>query len=1128
MAVILLYHRIGITAPDPWALNVAPENFQHHLRFLRRHLRPVAMQELLVAAAEGASLDDAVAVTFDDGYADNLQAALPLLERYEIPATFFIPTGAIDSVQEFWWDELERLILEPAELPPVLRITIGGDTYEYKLGATAKLTRDEAAAAGWVAWETPPTARHALYADLWSRCQGLAAVAREDVMCQVRAWATDGGATRPARRTLSAVELRRLAASPIAEIGAHTITHPSLASLSLDEQKREIVQSRDDLESLIGGSVRTFSYPFGKSTDYTSETIGIVRDAGYHSACANIPGVVSPGVDTFQLPRLFVRDMDGPRFRAWLSWEVLRMSELGSWLATRLEAQTGLLLDLYGLPSGSPPTEAGNGLGTVHANVRRTNGDAAIGASVMADMQMLPFAVATFDLVLAGVDAATPGADPVAVLGEVLRVLRPGGRLLLLLKHAANADLWRWNRGRFLAVSRDTRGDVVCHELMAPDAGRHGAAKRLVDLGQLRTLEPVSRQFGFDRGLPIDRHYIEAFLARHASDIRDCVLEIGDDTYTWRYGGDRVTTSDVLHVLAGHPRATVVGDLAKPTSLPTERYDCIICTQTLHLVYDLRTAVRSLRQMLKPGGVLLATFPGISQIAEDLWGDTWYWSLTPLAARRVFGEGFGPTSIDVSASGNVLAAVAFLEGLASDELSETELEHGDPSFPLVVTTRALRPREPGVTGLEIMAVSRPVLDDRALAGAYLDAPVEGQRYEDGILPVRGWVVGHDAPVRRIEVTGECCSSVSAAVELDRPDVQAHLPALPWSLTSGFAAHLNIREWPGGTLRVRAVMAGGGSLELGTLTARRAWREETHGVERDIVSAVIPCFNQAHYLAEAIESVLKQTYPHVEVVVIDDGSTDNTGQIAARYPGVKYVRQVNRGLAAARNEGLRCSNGNYVLFLDADDTLEPEGVAHGVECLRDHPDAAFAYGRFRRTDAGDAPLPAEPHAPLGADPYANLLRGNHIGMHATVLYRRAVFQVVKGFDERLEACEDYDLYFRIARRLPIVGHPHLVARYRRHEASMSSDMRKMLRVALEVLGRQRTFLRRDPSRRAAYRDGRRNWRQYYGRQVLAGVLMNVRQKKVGAATLRDLWLVGRHVPGELLTALWTRLNRSKVR
>jgi SAM-dependent methyltransferase len=212
-----------------------------------------------------------------------------------------------------------------------------------------------------------------------------------------------------------------------------------------------------------------------------------------------------------------------------------------------------------------------------------------------------------------------------------------------------------------------------------------------IRFGNLRRLTPVSRRFGYDRGQPVDRSYIETFLVRHAEDICGRVLEIGDDTYTRQFGGDRVTSRDVLHVHEGHPRATVVDDLASGERIPSAAFDCVILTQTLHLIYDLHAAVRTVERILKPGGVVLATVPGISQIDSGEWGHTWFWSLTAASARRLFTEQFPPAEVRVETWGNVLAACAFLQGLAAVELTKTELEFRDPLYPVLITIRARKP-----------------------------------------------------------------------------------------------------------------------------------------------------------------------------------------------------------------------------------------------------------------------------------------------------------------------------------------------------------------------------------------------------------------------------------------------------
>lgn len=209
---------------------------------------------------------------------------------------------------------------------------------------------------------------------------------------------------------------------------------------------------------------------------------------------------------------------------------------------------------------------------------------------------------------------------------------------------------------------------------------------------RLRRLTPISRNFGFDRGFCIDRYYIEAFLQRHSADIHGRVLEVLDRHYTRKFGGNRVTGSDVLHAAPGNPRATIVGDLATGQGIPKEAFDCLIVTQTFQLIYDVRNAIANCYAALKPGGVLLATFPGICQISRydmDRWGD--YWRFTTRSAERLCKENFPTKDLQVEGHGNVLVAISYLDGLAIQDLLPDELDYHDPDYEILVAVRAVKP-----------------------------------------------------------------------------------------------------------------------------------------------------------------------------------------------------------------------------------------------------------------------------------------------------------------------------------------------------------------------------------------------------------------------------------------------------
>lgn len=206
--------------------------------------------------------------------------------------------------------------------------------------------------------------------------------------------------------------------------------------------------------------------------------------------------------------------------------------------------------------------------------------------------------------------------------------------------------------------------------------------------GDFRSLEPKSRHYGIDRGTALDRHYIEAFLAAHASDVRGVVLEVASDAYARRFGGDRITKTEVVSIVPG-AGVTIVGDLQSPATLPQDHFDCIIFTQTLCFIYDAKAALANLHAALKPGGVLLMTVPGICQISsfdDGLTGD--YWRFTAASVERLLRERFA--QVEARSYGNVLSAVAFLHGIAKEELTREELDHDDREYQVIVAARAVK------------------------------------------------------------------------------------------------------------------------------------------------------------------------------------------------------------------------------------------------------------------------------------------------------------------------------------------------------------------------------------------------------------------------------------------------------
>jgi peptidoglycan/xylan/chitin deacetylase (PgdA/CDA1 family) len=338
--LVLLYHRVAEVERDPQLLCVSPKHFAEHLEVLRgRRVIPLDwMAE--VFAYEGCASRRIkpphfpVSITFDDGYADNLQHATPILEKYDAPATVFVASGFVGRREEFFWDELDRLLLQPGRLPKALNLAPPHDEPALASPMTCDLGADDPwiwtlsdedadytpdRAAAHRAWNVlspeTPTPRHAAYRAL---CPALAAsdpATRTRWLDTIRARLGVDAHGRESHRTMTADELRQLASGNLIEIGAHTVTHARLSSLPVEQQRHEIAQSKHTLDDLLDRRVGSFSYPFGNHADYTPETVRLVREAGFDHACSNFGGAVRRGTaDRFQLNRVLVRDWDGDEF----------------------------------------------------------------------------------------------------------------------------------------------------------------------------------------------------------------------------------------------------------------------------------------------------------------------------------------------------------------------------------------------------------------------------------------------------------------------------------------------------------------------------------------------------------------------------------------------------------------------------------------------------------------------------------------------------------------------------------------------------------------------------------------------------------------------------------------------
>jgi peptidoglycan/xylan/chitin deacetylase (PgdA/CDA1 family) len=285
-----MYHRIASLASDPYGICVSPENFAEDLEVIRRRANPISLTQLQASLVDGRLPKRAVVLTFDDGYADMLHAARPLLERFEVPATVFVVSSLLHQTREFWWDELEKIILQPDRLPPVLSLQSGATPVHFDASGP----------------------REQFFWAVYGHLRGHPPQERECAMQQLHDWTGRQPNMRPTHRGLTPDELIRLADGGLVEIGGHTDTHVALATLPAQSQQSEISAGKAKLEEVLGKRITSFSYPHGS---YTSDTVAAVKNAGFRCACTTLGQMARPKSPAYEIPRISIKNAGKGRLK---------------------------------------------------------------------------------------------------------------------------------------------------------------------------------------------------------------------------------------------------------------------------------------------------------------------------------------------------------------------------------------------------------------------------------------------------------------------------------------------------------------------------------------------------------------------------------------------------------------------------------------------------------------------------------------------------------------------------------------------------------------------------------------------------------------------------------------------
>lgn len=312
-AMILAYHRVVDIDRDPYSLAVSPKHFSEHLDVLRQHWRTIPLTQLMRNLREKKTGPGEVAITFDDGYIDNLLFAKPSLEKQELPATVFVASGFVNGAREYWWDELERIFLQPGSLPESLELSLDGKPHRFDLQQASAYTPEEALVDRRLKFSCDhrSSPRMRFFGQVHALIRPLPGPVLASAMDQLANWAKADRRQRPHYRPVTTDEVRTLDAGGLVRVGAHTVTHPDMSRLPYEKQLTEINRSKAQLEEILGRPVDTFAYPYGY---YSKDCPKILADAGFDGACTTKPDLVWPGTNPFLIPRYTVFDWDGDEF----------------------------------------------------------------------------------------------------------------------------------------------------------------------------------------------------------------------------------------------------------------------------------------------------------------------------------------------------------------------------------------------------------------------------------------------------------------------------------------------------------------------------------------------------------------------------------------------------------------------------------------------------------------------------------------------------------------------------------------------------------------------------------------------------------------------------------------------